>query len=261
MPELPDVEVFRRRFGRTSLHRKIEAVRVRKKRVLKGTSASGLGRSLKGDSFEKTERRGKHMFAGTKKGTWLAIHFGMTGTVAHFKDGEEEPEYSAVVFCFRDGTNTSYISKRMLGRLRVIGSPDDFIRGRGLGPDALDIGKKEFIRSLSGKSGRVKTAIMDQSLLAGVGNIYADEILFQAGVRPDKSVKKMGDRELGRIYGKMKRVLKKAIEKKARPERFPKSFIIPERGKRGSCPRCGARVKHIRISSRASYFCPECQSK
>jgi formamidopyrimidine-DNA glycosylase len=100
---------------------------------------------------------------------------------------------------------------------------------------------------------------MDQSLLAGIGNIYSDEILFQAHAHPQDKVDRLTKRQLNQIYKIMKNVLRNTIRYKADPNRAPRSWLLPHRGKNSDCPRCGNKLQRITINQRSAYVCPKCQ--
>jgi formamidopyrimidine-DNA glycosylase len=100
---------------------------------------------------------------------------------------------------------------------------------------------------------------MDQHALAGIGNVYADEILFQARIHPGRRPHALDCRELNRLFNGLRKVLRKAIAAGADPARMPKSFLLPRRERGARCPRCGARIKTMVIGGRTTYYCPRCQ--
>jgi formamidopyrimidine-DNA glycosylase len=100
---------------------------------------------------------------------------------------------------------------------------------------------------------------MDQHSIAGIGNVYADEILFHARLRPQRDIPALGPRELKRLFQSLRKVLKKAIEARADPARMPRSFLLPRRQRGGRCPRCKARISTIAVGGRTAYYCPKCQ--
>jgi len=102
---------------------------------------------------------------------------------------------------------------------------------------------------------------MNQKMLAGLGNIYTDEILFQARVHPKSNVDGLGEEQLHTVYQQMRAVLEKSIEIQADPARMPESYLLPRRERDGTCPRCGGRVRKITLSGRATYLCPACQGE
>ena len=181
MPELPDVEVFKRYLDATSLHQEIEEVDVRTRQLLENTSIRHLRRGLEGRRFESTRRHGKNLFAGLDDGDWLLLHFGMTGDLAYFKHIEDDPQYDRLLLTFANGYHLAYVSQRKLGELALIEGVDEFVEQKDLGPDALnDLGRDTFEEIVAGRRAMAKSLLMDQQTIAGIGNVYSDEILFQA---------------------------------------------------------------------------------
>jgi len=265
MPELPDVEVFRRYLASTSLHKKIDGVEAPGPRVLKGTSPSGLGRVLKGREFTSTRRHGKYLFVRADGGGGaksLVLHFGMTGYLEYFEGGPGpgvDMDHARVVVDFSGGAHLVYIAPRQIGLVTWTGDEEGFIEEKGLGPDAMEIDRDGFVELMRGRRGDVKSALMDQSLIAGVGNIYSDEILFQSGVRPDAKAGDLGGKKLREVHRVMRRVLKAAVKARVDPERFPRGYLLPRRVEGAECPRCGGRVKTMKAVGRTAYYCPGCQ--
>lgn len=263
MPELPDVAVFKRYFDATALHQTIEDVDVRDAQVLANLTASELTASLSGCAFSGTSRHGKYLFADLDDAEILVLHFGMTGHLRYYKDVQKEPGYTQVLVKFHNGYHLAYVMARKLGEVRLVQDRDAFIRAQELGPDALedDFNFAAFRERLAGRHGMIKTRLMAQQIMAGIGNVYADEILFQARVHPQTAVNDLDEETLHTIFDKMKWVLRTAIEYDAEPDQFPDDFIIPQRHEDGECPDCGGSVERIKISGRTAYFCPSCQKK
>jgi len=138
---------------------------------------------------------------------------------------------------------------------------NQYINERGLGPDALALTSKEFKDRFAGKKNSIKSALMDQKLLAGIGNVYSDEILFQARVHPQDRVDRLGERILQKIYETMKSVLNKTIRYEADPHRVCKGWLLPHREKGANCPRCGKGLDRVAIMQRSAYVCPNCQRR
>ncbi|MBD3245633.1 MAG: Fpg/Nei family DNA glycosylase [Candidatus Omnitrophica bacterium] len=259
MPELPDVEVFRRYLKRTSLHKKIKDVEVDRKRILKGITEPKFRKKLKNDEFKTADRRGKYLFVKLKKGDWLVVHFGMTGFFRYYKDPGAEPGHPRARFRFANGYTLAFDNRRLLGRIQYAGSMDEYIRKQKLGPDALEVDFETFSDALGRGRSTAKQALMSQKYLAGIGNIYSDEILFQAGVLPKKKVSRLTEEEKKNVFQKMKYVLEKSVQYKADPAQMPRTWLIPARGKGGRCPRCGGRIQKGKIGGRSGYWCAECQ--
>ncbi|HZD53654.1 MAG TPA: DNA-formamidopyrimidine glycosylase family protein [Woeseiaceae bacterium] len=263
MPELPDVENYCRYLKQHSLHKRIEGVTVRAPGILKGISGRGLGRALEGHTLAHARRHGKHLLVAVDDGHWLAFHFGMTGRFEHFREGEEEPKYDRVRFHFAGGEYLAYVNQRMLGRVELVDDADDLIRSKKLGPDAAAVDEPTFRKRLSDKRGAVKAALMDQSLFAGIGNIYSDEILYQAKIHPRTNIAALDDSTVKQLYRVMRRVLDTAVKRGAGAEdverRVPKSWLLPHRERGADCPRCGGKIAMLKMQSRTAYFCPRCQ--
>ncbi len=261
MPELPDVEIFKQYFDATALHKEIRKVEVYPAQVLKGITEKEMKLDHQGRKFTATRRHGKYLFVSVDDDKWLAFHFGMTGYLKYFKKCNKQPHFDRAQFSFTNGYHLAYVSKRMLGRIEPLRDIDRFIRKKGLGPDALDpgFGREAFMSTFADSQAMAKTALMDQVKVAGIGNVYADEILFHAGIRPKRQMKDVGEEGLGRLFGKMKAVLKTAIDCRADAEQFPDDYLLPHRHAEGVCPKCESAIKRIKISDRSAYYCPDCQ--
>ena len=262
MPELPDVEYFRIYLDATSLHKTIDTVEARAPRILEEVTEAQLRSVLEGRSFQSTRRHGKYVFveidAGAEK--WLVMHFGMTGRLAYFKDIGDDPKHDRLLIGFENGYFLAFVNQRKFGHIAVAGSPEVFAKAKGLGPDALSIGREDFVARLGERRGSAKTTLMNQKVLAGIGNIYADEILFQTGVHPKTPVNALDEDMRERLHSVMEDVLHTAIAVLRRHEDFPESFLIPQRHEGGVCPLDGTLLETLELSGRKAYFCPEHQS-
>jgi formamidopyrimidine-DNA glycosylase len=264
MPELPDVEVFKSYLDATALHRKIENVAVPGTEMLEHLSAADLETALKGHTFRSTRRHGKYLFVQLDTGRWLVLHFGMSGFLKYFKNDEKKTAHERLRLRFDNGYHLVYDCQRKLGLIALTDDVEDYIAHKDLGPDpwASQFDYEEFRSVLTSSKAAVKSALMNQKLMAGIGNIYSDEILFQAGVHPEVRANALDNNQLQALYREMMQtVLPKSVDARAQPEDFPSSFLIPRRNKGGRCPRCGAEIRHAKVSGRTAYFCPKCQKK
>jgi formamidopyrimidine-DNA glycosylase len=249
----------------TCLGRTIRHVAVGDARILAEVSATELAHRLEGARITVSRRYGKHLLVDLGPPGWLTLHFGMTGSLGHFTDLEQDPRYGRVRFDFADGHHLAYINARLLGRVGLAADADAFIAAQGLGPDALDprFDLAAFEQSLTGIRRDVKALLMDQEVVAGIGNIYSDEILFQAGVNPRTRCDRLDAEARRHLFGQIKEVLETAIASGAGTERLvdrlPGSFLIPHREKGGRCPRCGGEIASAKFSGRTAYYCPRCQ--
>lgn len=261
MPELPEVETFKRYFDATSLHQRIGHVDVRDAYILKGISARELARGLKGHRFKSSCRHGKHLFVRADDDLWLRLHFGMTGSLQYFKREEQAPKYARVLFVFTNNHRLAFEDQRKFGEIGLLKDVDEFLRERALGPDALDISLPQF-REIFGKHrGAVKTILLNQKLIAGIGNIYADEILFRTRLHPATQISALKAKTVSKLFRATRYILKKAIESKADADLMPKSWLLAHRGKGGKCPGCGRKLRSATIGGRTAWFCAHCQRK
>jgi formamidopyrimidine-DNA glycosylase len=256
MPELPDVEALRKR-ARKVLHKKVEHVRIEQNRTIKVSPAT-LRRHLKGNEFVGTDRHGKYLFLEIDDGYRLVLHFGMTGLLSLYRG--EDPEHSPLILDLDDGSSFAYVNVRKLGRIAITDDPEKFRKENGLGPDALSVPKREFVRRMSGRRGCIKSALMNQTIVAGIGNVYADEILYQAGLHPKATVPRE-EKRLARLYTVIRRVLKTAIRHDADPDTFPRRYLMRNRREGSTCSICGGTIKRDTVAGRTSYWCGKHQRK
>ncbi len=259
MPELPDVETFKRYLNATSLHQRIANVDVRSAYVLKGVSARELERRLQRRRFESSRRHGKHLFVRTDGDFWLRLHFGMTGSIHYFKRPEQAPKHTRVFFVFANTHCLAFEDQRKFGEVGLIEDVNEFLKKRALGPDALDVSLGQFREIFAKHRGAVKTILLNQNLVAGIGNIYADEILFRTRVHPATQISSLSGKTVTKLFRATRYILKRAIAAKADADLLPKSWLLPHRGKGGKCPRCGRELKSATIGGRTAWFCAHCQ--
>ncbi len=288
MPELPEVEVAARNLRRWALGRAVRAARADRKatRILRPAAPRALG-ALAGARFEAVRRRGKNLLItlarpnGAAVGVWS--HLGMTGKWLHRRAGEPPPRFARVRVELDDGASLHYADLRMFGRFRLVPGarfqalPDI----QALGPDPLDDGID--VAWLGARLARtrlpIKVAILDQTLLPGIGNIQASEGLFRAGIDPRRPARSLSRAELGRLARGLMASIRYTLKTFARSgadgadadieyveeRRIANPFLVY--GRAGEpCPRCrrakrGVVGKIIRIvqAQRATFFCQRCQ--
>lgn len=265
MPELPDVEGFKRVLANNALGKTIVRIFVSDTRILGEFSPRTFVLRLHDAKLVAARRHGKHLLAQIDPSGWLTLHFGMNGALAFVQDCDDEPPFTRVQFYFADDGCLAYTNKRMIGRVGLVEEAADFIADEKLGPDALEPGfdLESFTAAVAGRKRDVKSVLMDQQIIAGIGNIYSDEILFQAKINPAERIDKLAAKELERLYTDMRKVLATAIERGAGSEQFvermPEGSLLPERHKGGHCPRCRSPLKVFKIGGRTAYCCPHCQ--
>ncbi len=261
MPELPEVEIYKRYIDSTSLNHKIKSVDIKESKVLSDITKKDLQDKLKGKSFQKTKRLGKNILLMLDKDLWLRLHFGMTGYLEYYKKPYEENSHRRIIFNFDNDYHLAYVNIRLLGKVSIENNPDDFAKNNDLGIDAMDINFEEFNKRIHGRKGAIKPTLMNQEVIAGIGNIYADEILYQSKIHPKTKADKINENKLKIIFDKMKNILNKSIDKEANLNKMPKSYLINHREEGEKCPNCKGKVKKIKVSGRNGYYCPSCQKE
>lgn len=235
--------------------------------------ASGFKRQVKGQSIATVGRRGKYLIFELDSGNALVIHLRMTGRLTRCQkpptgDGRK---HLRLLFRFTDGFCLAFHDTRRLGKAFVLPESESVAYWERLGPEPLApsfTGAR--LKRLLGESQRpVKSFLLDQSRIAGIGNIYADESLFLAGIHPLRAAGGLSGEEAGRLNKSIKSILRSAIalqgssidtyrDSGGNRGRFQDSFRVHRR-QGDPCPRCGRPVEKIRVGGRGTYFCPGCQ--
>jgi formamidopyrimidine-DNA glycosylase len=290
VPELPEVEVTRRRIEPFLLGRTIRAVRTTRASYLFLTPPARLKGVLAGRRVAALDRLGKYLLAGFDDGARLVIHLGMSGqlfcaeacsvrllsaTTRQALSPEEqrafEPDlHTHFSLTFEDGGPDVYLRDvRKFGKLLLLRPGESHPRLDRLGPDALEASGERIFRASRKRRVAVKQLLLDQSLLAGVGNIYADEALFRSGVRPGRRAARVTRRECELIAAEVRWVLTRSIETGGSSIR---DYVAPD-GADGSyqlerhvyaragepCFRCGTAIRRRVIAQRGTHYCPSCQ--
>ena len=287
MPELPEVEGYARYFARHALGQKIVRADVRDERILGAIRKEKLARALKGKSFRAVRRHGKHLFADAGE-QWLHLHFGMSGDLSYYKDqwgaevpaaqrrgdrgapnaaespnvsaipeSTEAPRFARVIFDFENGAHLAFEDMRLFGVVDLTPSPEHYIDEHELGPDPLDrrFTLRVFHEIAAKRRGAVKSLLMSQDVIAGIGNLYADETLFATGIHPRRAVDTLSGHEVKSIYDAMRRILREVIDLKARNRDYPRRYLIHYREEGDRCPVCGGTIRRAVVFGRTTYFC------
>jgi formamidopyrimidine-DNA glycosylase len=261
VPELPDVEGFRRVLADHAAGHPIRRVDVLDPGVLREVSADRIREALRGRRFRRPRRHGKWLVTPVT-GSELAVllHFGMTGALHWVDNKEGRHRHDRVVFEFGEG-ELRYRDMRKLQGIRLIRDQSELEHVLGeVGPDALEVSRDQLRESLTSVRRQVKAALVDQSIIAGLGNLLADEILWRARIHPRRSCAHIGTKELGRLHTSMGAVLRQSIREGRVPPR--RSWLTGRRDEEsGSCPRCGTTLSHGRIGGRGTTWCRRCQLK
>jgi formamidopyrimidine-DNA glycosylase len=223
--------------------------------MLRNSSPAGLGRALTGRRFASARRHGKLLVCPTE-GSSLLLHFGMTGS---FVWSGEDHRHDRLVLELDDG-ELHYRNMRRLGGIWLAKNARELARIEGgLGPDWLDVSRSDFDELLSKRRGSLKATLMDQSFAAGLGNLTADESLWQARIDPRRSAASLDVGERDVVYRKIQKVLGDSLPYGLVPGK--RTWLTGARDRRdATCPRCGTRLRRVKTGGRTTVFCPEEQS-
>lgn len=273
MPELPEVETIARTLEPAVRGRVVAGIELLYRPLLRRGGRKGLD-ALKGRRVLGVRRRGKMLLIECEGGRTLVFHLKMTGQFLFASRGEERDKHTRLVVRFEDGTNElRFRDVRKFGFLLYLdGEPE---RSCGelacLGPEPLDVGLPEFAAIVKKRKGRIKSLLLNQTVIAGIGNIYADEMLFDARIHPETPASSLGKKVVERLYDSMKKILTLAIAEKGSTLRDYRDaegkagnfqFFHRVYDRKGEpCVACGTPVRMTRIGGRSSYFCPKCQRK
>lgn len=289
MPELPEVETTKNGVLPHVQNKAVQNVIIRQHQ-LRWPIPDDLPEIIVGATLENIERRAKYLlchfegvhfegvhfkdshFEGSQSGT-VMIHLGMSGNLRVVGSKEPVQKHDHVDFVFQDGTTLRYCDPRRFGSILWLGEkPQEHKLLSGLGPEPLtEEFNAEYLWQLSrNKKMAVKQFVMDQKIVTGIGNIYATEALFTAGIRPDKPAGKVSKASYGKFVAAAKTILEKAITQggttlkdfvggDGKPGYFAQELLVY--GRKGKpCPVCETPLKEVKLSNRTSAYCPECQN-
>jgi formamidopyrimidine-DNA glycosylase len=259
MPELPDVEHLRRTWAGHTLGHRVRRTIVTDAGILRGgVSPEGLDRALRGRRFTEPGRVGKWLLARTDGPTSI-LHFGMDGGLEWGEDAAGRHRHDRVIFELEAG-EVRFRNMRKLGGLWLAHDEAELERVlSAVGPDALGLGRRELAARLRTRRGQAKAVLMDQRTVSGVGNLLADEILWQAGLHPKAALGSLGDEEILQLADTVRSVLSEAVRRYDYLSR-KRSWLNSVRGRPdASCPRCGTPLERTAAAGRTTWFCPRCQ--
>lgn len=269
MPELPEVESQRLYLLESVLSpvgRTVQSVRIVRASVVDMATPDSLVTALNGCRLESVKRHGKYLFFrfSTQHATsacWLVAHLRMTGRLYLTSGQEALHRHTRFALLFDSGTLLRFDDPRAFGRVWLIGHPDEVISR--LGPDALTVTQEQFLSLLASARRQLKPLLLDQTFIAGVGNIYADELLFRAGLHPLRNSADLSLVERERLYGSLRQVMEEAVTcKGANIDGVFEAGCYPVAvyGRVGqSCRVCATPLVKLKVGQRGTHCCPTCQ--
>lgn len=274
MPELPEVETIRLTLYDRVLGRTVQNVQILHPGVIRHPDAARFAAQLTGSRIAHLRRRGKFLLFDLEQDRLLLVHLRMTGRLLYVAPGSQPPlvRHTHLILDLDDGAALRYEDVRRFGGFYLLdadrqGAPPGFLT---LGPEPLEILPKAFAQRLASrpKSG-VKAVLLDQRVLAGMGNIYADEALFTAGINPETPVQALGPKAMAQLHQAVVEVLRAGLQDRGTSfDRYldgdgqpgQHAAYLQVYGRTGkSCPRCGGLIVKRRVAGRGTHLCPHCQ--
>ena len=275
MPELPEVETVARGLQEEIAGRSILSVTIGKSDFI--DDPGSLEKELPGRKIRTVERYGKFLLlrlanrekAGASEESALLVHLGMTGLLMPRAVSEPQAKHTHVVMQLDDGRELRYVDARRFGRMAYLAGEKLQTELRRFGVDPLETRLEEFTKSIHGRRARVKALLLDQHVLRGVGNIYADESLWKARIHPAHLGARLNQGQLAGLYRALQGILRKAIvlrgssisdflDAEGMPGDYQRHHRVYDREGKG-CVRCKTPIRRVIVAGRSSYFCPKCQ--
>lgn len=271
MPELPEVENVKRKLEPLILNQRIVDIDVYADRIIRTPDVAQFISSVKGQTFKKIERKGKHLIFVLEKG-YIVSHLRMEGKYNYTETDTEKNKHDHVLFHFSNGYDLRYNDVRKFGTMDYVAHPNDVKSVDELGPEPLDheLSSEYLLHALSVKKSTIKHALLDQSVVAGLGNIYVDEVLYKSSLHPEKKANSVTKKQADTLITSIQEIISLAIEQGGSSVRSYNSLgekgsmqtLHQVYGKNGElCPACQTLIEKTRVAGRGTHFCPTCQQK
>lgn len=276
MPELPEVETVRRGLNQLTLGRKIKGGEVLLARSLAPPlSATDFDRTIAETEISLWQRRGKYLLAKISPGGWLGVHLRMSGQLLWVKAAEPLQKHTRIRIFFAGDRELRFVDTRTFGKVWWVAPEsklDEVITGlQKLGPEPLssDFSESELAKKIQKSRRCIKTLLLDQSLVAGIGNIYADEVLFKSQIAPTTIAAELNSEQIEKIHASIIKVLQTAIDlggtsfssflnvSGVNGNYGGSAWVYGRNGK--ACKVCQSKIEKIKLNGRSAHFCPQCQ--
>jgi formamidopyrimidine-DNA glycosylase len=270
MPELPEVETIANGLRRPLIGRTFTDVRVGWENIIARPAVPEFQRRIRGQQILGIRRRGKYLIFDLSGGDSLLIHLKMTGQLTVRPGDAPADKYGHTVFHLDDGTQLRFLDMRKFGRVYLVTDESEVVGDLGPEPLAEDFTLSEFSALIRQRRRTLKPLLLNQQFMAGIGNIYADEALFVAGIHPQRKADTLTDEEVERLYRAIRQVLRQAVADQGTTFDGAYRKVDGEEGehqenlrvfrrKGQPCPRCGSTIERIVVGGRGTHFCPCCQ--
>lgn len=266
MPELPEVETIKRQLEEQILTQKIKEIIIERKKLIKEISPQTFKSKVEGKSIKDILRRGKVLIIKLEERLFLIFHLRISGSLIL---SNRKEDFAGVIFRLTDGRLLNFCDARVFGEIRLIDDWQELPFIKTMGPEPLELNKEDFAGLFAGKKGKIKPLLMDQKFLAGIGNIYAQESLFCAGIHPERKANQVKEKELEKIYDCLVSILKEAIKRKGtsidtyrqidgNKGKYTPFLKVYQRESK-PCLNCKTPIERELIGGRGTYLCPHCQ--
>lgn len=273
MPELPEVATIISSLKPLLVGRRITGTEVFLAKMVKSPSPEDFIREVTGRVITGIERKGKFLLFLLDQSHLIVVHLRMTGRLICCSLETPRDKYLHVVFYLDDGNELRFQDMRQFGTINFmpLGDRQSFAPLQALGPDALDpaLTRDALKKRFNGRRGHIKSVLLDQAVVCGLGNIYANEVLWKARIHPERSVDTLTNNEVARLYKCIKEILNEAVEHRGTTLRdyvdshgVPGDFqkMLSVHGREGElCPVCGHKIEKLKCGGRSAYVCPCCQ--
>ena len=253
MPELPEVNTFQQYFDKSSLKQKIHEVQVHDGKIIRNVDEDTFIEKLTNRTFVSSYRRGKYLFGKLDDGNHVLLHFGMTGDLKYYEDEMDRPKHERFVFIFKNGYRLGFDCPRKFARILYLEDLEKYIEDVGLGEDALVISLEDFLKKMEGRKTTIKGFLLNQKIIAGVGNLYADEICYQTKIHPASKVNALKPRHKKAIYNAMNDILTIAIHRAANYKDDSDNSFFQWRVEGKKAPKGKGIVKVSKVAGRTTY--------
>ncbi len=279
MPELPEVETIRRGLQEKIKNKQIKNVVINVDKIVKKPSLGEFITKIKGKKIKEVDRRGKYIIIYLDSKDKLIVHLGMTGLLIYpynnkITEKEINPKHNHLIFTFTDDTQLVFNDVRRFGKIFLVSNIDEVESITKLGVEPLEdyFTEEVFIQVLNKKKkGKIKPFLMNQKFITGLGNIYANEVLYRSNIHPLRLIFSLNKKEVRNLYQQIKLVLSEAVELRGSTVadeayrdtdgdkgKFAKKLQVYAR-KGEPCIKCGTTIEVIKIEGRSSFFCSRCQ--
>lgn len=273
MPELPEVETIRRSLEEKIKGKTLVGVEVFLEKMFKGPDSADPGSEINGRKINSIERRGKYLIIHLTGSMAMVIHLRMTGQLMYCTPEQDKAKHTHVVFHLNDKCELRFVDQRQFGKVQLVREKElaqiSGLKSLGVEPFSSEYTREWFKKELRNRRTKIKPLLLDQTFVAGIGNIYADEALFRAKVNPERVAATLTPREASNVFIAIREVLEEGIENKGTSI---KDYVDGE-GHQGSnqnnlrvygrdgepCVKCGKLIEKKSIGGRSSHFCPKCQ--